>query len=453
MRTGWSIRRSWRRRRSTDCAGHQHRLGPFDAETDPSKHDAAIIALAGAVWAQCERCRSSQVDAVADDTAVLVRLVELVARAYAGRHGGSLRELLRHGTTQWTADLAELSPADRAAALDRMSREARIGFTGHAASLLVGVWWLKQMAAEAPTHAANAIQRVRDQYDLPEADDGGIDPTWAWAHLHAARRSLADASPGSYTTVYTLRLAGTGTGTPTDEDHLLSPLTLEGPSPESEADLVLQALGWAPAWYQGRWKEVNNPATLHQDAWDRSDSRHFLRVRRGAPAPVDPVPYREDVRWPLESDRYYPYDDSTAGRPPGRVRYALRSIVRSENGERDQYLESMPFTEPDSAREHLTERTAEAHAIVEEFRQWLHDQLQNHGWPRAGADFENLALTVLAWVASDPDEHRRAGSAECLAAAVAAGHADPAHLDVFTGSGPMSSSELLEAVCRLYPDA
>ncbi|WP_335989939.1 hypothetical protein [Glycomyces sp. MUSA5-2] len=440
---------------ASDRAGHRHRLGPFDTETDPSKHDAAITALAGAAWARCGLCRASHAAALAGHTAVLVRLVELVARAYTSRH--PLRELSPDGTTQRTADLAEMTATDRATALDRMSREARIQLTDHAASLLVGVWWMRQMAAEAPERAAAAITRARERYDLPSAEAAGAGPAWAWAHLHTARRTYEGASAGSYTTEYTLHLATTDD--PGDADVLLGPIALDPPvSSEREADLVLDALGWARAWARGRWQELD-PATLQQGnvqwpdgrAWVRSDGHQVLRVRRGAPAPIEPVPYGEDFRWPLQSDRYYPVDDLTlVGPPPGHVRYALGHIASSEPGQ----LPTSPVrTDPGRAPGLEDERTARARESVERFRQWLGDQVQAHGWPSVGADTEHLSLAVLAWVAGDPDEHRRARQVQCLAAAVAAGHADPAHLETLADMPPLPPTALLQAVYRLYPEA
>ncbi|MEU5874210.1 hypothetical protein AB0A73_21970 [Glycomyces sp. NPDC047369] len=438
----------------SDRAGHRHRLGPFGAETDPSEHDAAITALAGAVWARCDLCRASHAEALAGNTAVLVRLIELVARAHTGRQS-PLRELSGDGTTQRTADLAEMTAADRAAALDRMSGEARIRFTDHGACLLVGAWWMRQMAAEAPARAAAAIARVRERYDLPSVEAAGAGPAWAWAHLHAARRTYEGDSAGSYTTEYTLHLAATDD--PSNADVLLGPIALDpSASSEHEAGLILEALGWAPAWVHGSWKEVD-PATLQQGnfrwsdgrGWDRSDGRQVLRVRRGAPAPLEPVPYGEDFRWPLQSDRHYPMDDVTLeGPPPGHVRYALRAIASTEQ---DQHYRS-PKTGPETVWDLDDEQTARARESVEQFQQWLGDQVHAHGWPSTSADTEHLALAVLAWVASDPDEHRRARSAQCLAAAVAAGHADPAHLNELTNTPVLPLTALLEAVYRLYPE-
>lgn len=318
------------------ATGHQHRLGPFDTDADPSEHDEAIVALAGAILEECQTCHDSRLAAIVASTPALQRLIELVGRGHTG-NTGPLRGL--HPSTEPIADLVDLPPAEREAVLERLVDEDRAAsLTGTAARLLVGAWMPRHIQAENPSFVAAAIQQVTDRYHLPEPDADG--PAWAWAVLSETTPTSEDTAARRQATVTALHLAATADA---DNDYLLTPIALGGTGGHGEADLVLTALGWAPAW----------PPAWPTRGWHQLDGQHrqAMRVRRDAPAPSTPVPYGDTVQWQLDTDRYYPYNDSTAGPPPGRVRYALQVIARSAR-------------QDEHGQPSLDERTVEAHQTV-----------------------------------------------------------------------------------------
>lgn len=381
-------------------AHHRHQLGPFDTDDDPAEEDAAIVALASAVYAQCETCRRTRTPAVADDLPTLMRLIELLGRAHKGPHR-TVRDL---GVCfEQMAYFVEARPFDRETALGRLGPEGRTVTAATAVKLLTGAWWLRQMAAEAAARAAAEAQRATARYGLigPPAD---AEPSWAWALLHTeSTHDLLCVVPSL---------------NPADKRYLLGPVTLDRAEERREAALVLRTEGWVPVWGWRDWEEVDL-ASMGQGgvvgpggrAREGSERRWILRIRRPAiEAATDPVPYANALHSRLDCDCFYDADDPFAAwPPPGRVREAVCVLIAGDRPASD---------------------IASAQQTIAGHRVWLRDQIRKHGWPRPGGDQHDTARLVLAWVATDPDAKAKRSSIAKLREAVDAGLADPAYITV-----------------------
>lgn len=401
---------------------HEHRLGPFRAEADPSEHDDLIATAAGTVWGHpCEQCLADAVARLSASGAAMARLLELLARAYDDGtdvpYGSDGRSRFRSTYPGWDdlAYLIEQSPMDRRAVIDRLDSGFRSGIAQAAVRTLTGQWALDYFRTEQ--EAKDAAWRARF---------AGAETRWGWAVFRETETASTD---GVYAYGRRCAVHVAATAELDDADYLLEPVDVAS-GETSGAGGILHEHGWGLAW---GWETVPlDPGPLGTNA-TRLSRCWIGRVRYPA---IDPrgrerVPYAEDARWPLETDRHYPYNDVTVyGPPPGRVRYALGSVAGAETGD--------------------DEATAPARETIATYRQWLHDALVAHGWPQAGVDAGGLARAVLAWVASDPDPARRRACTEPLAADVEAGLADPAHLETLSGSQVLSAAEVYEVVCREY---
>ncbi|WP_199034813.1 hypothetical protein [Glycomyces salinus] len=255
-------------------------------------------------------------------------------------------------------------------------------------------------------------------------------PDWAWAVLD--RVVITDQD--GFTETHTLAIADTRD--PDGGSYLKKPeqlLHFQG----------IPATGYLLA--EWGWDELGPLTTVETEVLEAVTTRIFgaippyrgaIRVRRsgiGTPeGTIDPVPYGPALAAafsaaPGDDDQGHP--DFETG--PWNIAAALQALEETGfDGRSDcedahrRHMAGDDLTAADLARSHAFL----ARRRLDEFTQWIAEQIRSHGLPRAGIDPVEVCFLAAAQAAAHPDQAFRL---ECLALATeraAAGDIDPDYM-------------------------